>query len=77
MEQPKVGQHVVYVDERGVARDALVTANWGSSINVVVVETDENQTDSYGRKIARETSQVHRSNQQAPGRYWRWPNETA
>lgn len=70
MNQPKVGDHVKYVDECGVVRDALVTASWGSSINVVVISKDENQTDSYGRKLERETSQVHKSQQQAPGRYW-------
>jgi len=70
MEQPKVGAHVKYVDECGVTHDALVTASWGTSINVVLVNKDPNQTDSYGQKLVRETSQVHKSQQQAPGRYW-------
>lgn len=74
MKKPEVGGSVKYVDERGRVRDALVTAVWGTtdtpSINLVIVELDENQTDTYGRKIQRETSQPHKSQQQAPGRYW-------
>jgi hypothetical protein len=41
------------------------------SINVVVVNNDENQTDTYGRKIERFTSVVHESNQYAHGNYWK------
>lgn len=68
---PKMGQAIKYVDEVGVEHDALVTAVWSPTcINLVVVDLQEGQTDSYGQKIKRETSQVHKSLQTAPGRYW-------
>lgn len=73
----KNGQHVIWHDEYGKSHDALVTClhgNWGPenkpSINVVVVNLDEGQTDTYGQKLQRETSVVHKSNQGAHGRYW-------
>jgi hypothetical protein len=70
----EVGQHVKWVDPVGVPHDALVTNVFGPgdtpSINVVVVNMEEGQTDTYGQKIARETSVVHQSNQSAHGRYW-------
>lgn len=40
------------------------------SMNVVYVSSDESQTDSYGRQIARATSVPHRSAQAAHGNYW-------
>jgi hypothetical protein len=74
--QIKVGGSVIYVDPTGHDRSALVTAVWGPpesnpSINVVVVNDDENQTDTYGRKIERFTSVVHQSNQYAHGNFWK------
>jgi hypothetical protein len=71
-----VGSPVTFVDSLGRDRPALVTAVWGPpesnpSINVVVVNNDENQTDTYGRKIERFTSVVHKSNQYAHGNYWK------
>lgn len=70
----EVGQHVKWVDPQGVPHDALVTAVHGAgdtpSINVVVVNLEPGQADSYGQKIARETSVVHREQQSAHGRYW-------
>jgi hypothetical protein len=74
--QIKVGGSVIYVDPTGHDRNALVTAVWGPpesnpSINVVVVNDDENQTDTYGRKIERFTSVVHQSNQYAHGNFWK------
>lgn len=77
VEVPVIGQHVVYVDEVAVEHEALVTAVFGNgqygapSVNVVYVSGDESQHDPYGRQIARQTSCVHRSQQAAPGRYWR------
>jgi hypothetical protein len=75
MEAPKdklpVGAAVKYVDEVGVEHDALVTAAWSPTcINLVLVDLTPGQEDSYGQKIKRETSQVHKSLQTAPGRYW-------
>ena len=68
---PKTGQYVKYVDERGVERDALVTAVWSETcLNLVLVNNDPAQRDDYGQKLERETSQVHISVQTAPGRYW-------
>jgi hypothetical protein len=71
----KVGGYVKWHDPYGKPHDALVTAIWGKpeekpSINVVVVNMEEGQTDSYGQKIARETSVVHKDNQAAHGRFW-------
>ena len=68
---PKIGQAVKYVDEQGNERDALVTAVWSETcINVVLVNDDPAQRDDYSQKLQRETSQVHKSLQTAPGRYW-------
>jgi ureidoglycolate hydrolase len=71
-----IGSPVVYVDSLGRERPALVTNCFGPlesnpSINVVVVNDDENQTDTYGRKIERFTSVVHQSSQYAHGNYWK------
>jgi hypothetical protein len=71
---PQIGDHVTWHDPYGKPHDALVTAVWGQgetpSINVVVVNLEEGQTDTYGQKIARETSVVHKSQQAAHGRFW-------
>jgi hypothetical protein len=69
------GSHVIWHDPYGRPHDALVTNVWGPvdskpSINVVIVNMDEDQTDTYGQKIARETSVVHKDNQSAHGRFW-------
>jgi hypothetical protein len=71
-----IGSVVTYVDSTGHDRPALVTNCFGPleskpSINVVIVNDDENQTDTYGRKIERFTSVVHQSNQWAHGNYWK------
>lgn len=71
-----IGSLVVYVDSLGRERPALVTNCFGPlegnpSINVVVVNDDENQTDTYGRKIERFTSVTHQVNQYAHGNYWK------
>lgn len=70
-EKIHVGDAVTYVDENGRPHAALVTAAWSTTCaNLVLVSPDENQQDIYGRQIRRETSQVHRDCQAAPGRYW-------
>lgn len=70
----KIGGHVTWHDEYGKPHDALVTNVHGPlphpAINVVVVNMDEGQTDTYGQKVQRETSVVHESSQYAHGRYW-------
>jgi hypothetical protein len=70
----KVGDPCKWYDPQGRPHDALVTAVHSNhefpSINVVVVNMEEGQTDQYGQKIQRETSVVHQSNQDAHGRYW-------
>jgi hypothetical protein len=71
-----IGWPVVYIDSLGRERPALVTNCFGPleskpSINVVIVNDDENQTDTYGRKIERFTSVVHQANQWAHGNYWK------
>jgi len=74
----KVGDPVTYVDSLAKERPALVTAVWGNfdngnvpAINIVIINLDENQSDSYGRKIERWTSVVHQSRQPAHGNYWK------
>lgn len=76
MKEPQVGDVVVYHDEVGQPKNALVTCNWGGgSLNVVFVSSDAGMKDQYGRQIGRETSVSHVTVQQAHGRYWRWPDE--
>ena len=74
----KIGSHVIWHDPYGKPHNALVTAVWGPadskpSINVVVLNDDEAQTDTYGRKLQRETSVVYEDSQSAHGRYWTFP----
>lgn len=76
----KFGQHVTYVDPRGKHRPAIVTNVFAQttkelggprpSLNVVFANEDEDQTDSYGRKIERATSVPHQEQQFAHGNYW-------
>lgn len=84
----EIGSAVVYVDERGRPRPALLTAIHGGdpygrecddeaesipSVNVVFVTGDASRQDSYGFQIERNTSVVHESDQSAQGMYWRRP----
>lgn len=86
--QPHVGDHVIYTNEVGVDRNAVVIAVWGDvaeqgsspyggmpGLNVVMASADPDCTDIYGRQIERETSVVHKTDQPAHGCYWRWPGE--
>ena len=71
----EIGKRVTWIDQRGKARDALVTAIHGEpggrpSINIAVVAEDSKQWDSYGHKIQRESSVVHKDEQSAHGNYW-------
>lgn len=79
---PAVGVAVVFVDERGEERWALVTAVWGPAdspsspaVNLCLVSSDEDEVNPAGRALTWRTSIVHRSLQAAPGNYWRWPEE--
>lgn len=76
MNDVSIGSHVIYIDTLGRERPALVTNMFGPlesnpSINVVFVNDDENQTDSYGRKTERASSVVHHSHQYAHGNKWK------
>jgi hypothetical protein len=77
----EIMQSVTYVDPRGNERPALVTNVFRQttkqlggpkpSINVVFVNDDDKQSDSYGRKIERATSVPHQEQQFAHGNYWK------
>ena len=67
------GRHCVYGDPKGIEHPAIITRVWGPQcVNLAYVNMDEGQEDSYGRKIARNTSCMHQSIQQAHGNYWRF-----
>jgi len=80
---------IIYVDPKGVAHSALVTAWWNGNqtitdyvsasgepgCNLVYVSGDPERKDSCGRQIERNTSVVHKSKQPAHGNYWCWPDE--
>lgn len=70
-----VGRHCIFVDPRAGRHDALITAVWGPQcVNLTFVVDDDNQRDSYGRKLERSyTSVMHASLQQAHGNYWYMP----
>lgn len=81
MSEVKKGMHVIYVDTVGKDRDALVTAVHGPadknpSINCVIVNDDDAQTDTYGNKTERWSSVSHQSAQWAHGNHWRFASET-
>lgn len=75
--KPTVGQHIIWHDAKGEQHDALVTTVWNAGmVNLVVVSSNENEQDNYGRQIKHETSVYHRSSQFAVhGRYWRFEDE--
>ena len=77
----KVGQAVLFIDQRREWHDALITAIWGEPyegpdgryvpcVNLLVVDHDERKSDQYGRQICRHTSVVHHTSQSAPGFCW-------
>lgn len=72
----KVGQTVVWHNPVGLAHSALVTAVWSATcLNLVVVSSDENKKDDYGRQIERQTSSSHASVSKVHGFYWRFEDE--
>lgn len=75
--QPHVGDAVVFIDENRVARDALITAvHDDTCVNLVLVNRNRDQQDTYGRQIERETSCQHRSLLGRPvGKFWRFRDE--
>jgi hypothetical protein len=78
-----VGDCVIFHDEHGVPRPALVTAVHGSitapdsvpCINLMFVSADPARTDGYGRQVERRTSLVHAAQQSAGGQYFRFADE--
>jgi hypothetical protein len=75
--RPKVGEHVIYCDPKGIDHNALVTVDWGGCINVVYVSPDETKQDQYGRQIERNATSVvdGDSSSAAHGRYWRFTDD--
>jgi hypothetical protein len=72
-----IGKACVFFDPYGKPHAALITNVWGPQcINVAYVNGDDGQEDSYGQKIARSTSLMHGSVQQAHGNYWLLPGES-
>lgn len=81
-----IGHPVIFVDEHGLPKPALLTAIHGEEyehdgvmhypcVNLVYCSTDAEKTDPYGRQIERSTSVPHKRQQSAHGLYWMWPNE--
>lgn len=77
MRRPKIGEHVIYCDPKGIDHDALVTADWGRCVNVVYVLKDETRQDQYGRQIDRNATSVadYDSEVTVHGRYWRYADQ--
>lgn len=70
-----IGKACIFVDPVGKEHDALITNVWGAQcVNVAYVTEDQGE-DSYGRKIWRSTSLMHKTVQQAHGNYWYIPGE--
>lgn len=71
MEPVMIGDHVIYVDPIARQSNALVTNVFGPTcINVIVVDKNNDQTDTYGRKLRRYSSVTHKSVTPAHGNYW-------
>lgn len=77
----KVGDPVVWHDENGNPHNALIICVFPAQesgmglLNIMLPSPDENQEDSYGRQIHRETSCMHKSSSNVHGRYWRYLDE--
>lgn len=70
------GKACIFVDPMGHAHAALITRVWGPQCaNVVIVASPKAGEDSYGIKLERHTSLMHKSVQQAHGNYWYIPGE--
>lgn len=74
--QTQIGQAVIFTDPVGQDHLALVTNDFGGSINVAYVSGDTARTDTFGRQLERATSVPHQSTQTAPGDFWRGVTET-
>ncbi len=86
-----VGEKVVYFDEYGLERDALVTAVWGDrtettnddgakhvsepGCNLLFISPDVKRSDSFGRQIERRSSCVHVMYQCAYGNCYCLPEQ--
>lgn len=82
MNELQVGEAVVFIDPRGQAHAALLTAVWGKcdpnnmpAVNLAFVSGDAARTDSYGRQIERYTSVPHRTRTEVHGLYWKLVND--
>ena len=80
---PKVGDCVIFHNQKGESTNALITAVWGSegqpllpAVNLVTVSPDPDRKDGYGRQIERPSSVCHGSVNQVHGYYWRYADET-
>ncbi len=83
--KPKVGDAIVYHNERGVAHNGLITCVWGDfMINLLYVSSNESQKDDYGRQVIRESSvpmighpfgEPNSEGSCVHGRYARYPEE--
>ncbi len=69
----KIGDHVIYVDPKGIQYDALVQQVWSEiCINLVHISSNVDEQDSYGRQIKHVTSIQHQSMMPGvPGFYWK------
>lgn len=73
----KVGDALIYTDELGKEHNALVTNWWGETCcNLLFVVDEVSKRDPYRQQIERRSSNSHRSVVQAPGNFWRWPDES-
>ncbi len=89
MKHPNVGDAVVFHDDHGVARNALITCYHGppkdeageyigevSCVNLVFVSGEEPRQDQYGRQMEHRSSIPHKGYQGVTfGNYWRWSDE--
>lgn len=78
----RVGDAVRYFDPHGMQHDALLTAIWTSTgeilteenakcaVNLVWISEDDTKKDPYGRQIERQTSVVGKSQYTTFGNYW-------
>jgi len=75
---PEVGDVVIFHDSYGKPHNALIQCVWGPHmINVVVVSSDANKKDSYGRQIEHVTSvsMIGAGHNLVYGMYARYPHE--
>ena len=56
MGEYKIGDPVIFVDEKGVEHNALVIHVWDSSLNIVYVSPSTDNDDSFGNERIKVTS---------------------